>query len=251
MIMGDLRLFADSDALNYAAAQRWAQLAEAAISARGKFHVALSGGSTPRALYRRLANPDFANRIAWDRVHVYFGDERSVPPNHPDSNYYQAKDALLNHVPIPPAQIHRMEGEREDIHEAATKYAQLLSSRLPMSAQGVVQFDLLLLGIGPDGHIASLFPGTPVLHERARLVEAVFVEKLQTWRITLTLPVIDHARHVLILVDGEKKAPILRDVFSARTALPPYPVQLINPQGVLEWYIDKEAASLLPEALRS
>ena len=250
MIIGDLRLFADGDALNYAAAQRWVQLAEAAISARGKFHIALSGGSTPRALYRRLANPDFANRIAWDRVHVYFGDERTVAPEHADSNYRMAKEALLNHVPIPPTQIYRMEGESADPHEAATQYARLLSSKLPMSAQGIVQFDLLLLGVGPDGHIASLFPGTPVLHERARLVEAVFVEKFDSWRITLTLPVIDQARHVLILVSGESKASIMREVFGARTT-PPYPVQLINPQGVLEWYLDQAAASLLPEALRS
>src|SRR3569832_590055 len=168
MLNGDLRLFVDADALYFAAAQRWVQLAEAAIAARGKFHVALSGGSPPRSLYRRLANPDFANRIAWDRMHVYFGDERAVPPDHADSNFRMAKDDLIVHVPIPLAQIHRIEGERADIHEAATKYSQFLASRLPLSAQGVVQFDLLLLGVGTDGHIASLFPGTAVLHERAR-----------------------------------------------------------------------------------
>lgn len=250
MLNGDLRLFVDADALYFAAAQRWVQLAEAAIAARGKFHVALSGGSTPRSLYRRLANPEFANRIAWDRVHVYFGDERAVPPAHTDSNFRMAKEALFDHVPIPLAQIHRIEGERADIHEAATKYSQLLASRLPLSAQGVVQFDLLLLGVGTDGHIASLFPGTAVLHERARFAEAVFVEKLEAWRVTVTLPVIDHARHVMILVSGEDKAPILRDVVSGRRT-PPFPVQLINPQGMLEWYVDGAAASLLPAELRS
>ena len=250
MLNGDLRQFPDLDALNYAAAQRWVQLAEAAIIARGKFHAALSGGSTPRALYRRLASPEFANRVAWDRVHIYFGDERTVPPDHPESNYRMAKEALFDHVPIPLAQIHRIEGERADVHEAATKYSQLLATRLPLSAQGVVQFDLLLLGVGPDGHIASLFPGTPVLHERARFVEAVYVQKLESWRITVTLPVIDHARHVAILVSGENKSPILRDVVRGRRS-PPYPVQLINPQGVLEWYLDSAAASLLPKELRS
>src|SRR3569623_1646412 len=132
MLSGDLRLFVDTDALHFAAAQRWAQLAEAAIMARGKFHVALSGGSTPRALYRRLANPEFANRVAWDRVHIYFGDERAVPPDHPDSNYRMAKEALFDHVPIPPTQIHRNEGERADIHEAATRYTQLLTTRMPL-----------------------------------------------------------------------------------------------------------------------
>jgi len=250
MLSGDLRLFVDTDALHFAAAQRWAQLAEAAIMARGKFHVALSGGSTPRALYRRLANPEFANRVAWDRVHIYFGDERAVPPDHPDSNYRMAKEALFDHVPIPPPQIHRIEGERADIHEAATRYSQLLATRLPLSAQGVVQFDLLLLGVGADGHIASLFPGTPVLHERARFVEAVRVEKLDSWRITVTLPVIDHARHVVILVSGENKAEIMRNLTKGRR-MPPYPVQLINPHGVLEWYVDSAAAALLPSELRT
>lgn len=250
MLNGDLRLFADTEALSLAAAQRWVQLSDAAITARGRFHVALSGGSTPRALYRRLAQPEFARRIAWERVHIYFGDERAVPPDHPDSNFLMAKEALLEHVPILPVQIYRIEGERADIQEAATKYSQLLASRLPLSAQGVVQFDLLLLGVGTDGHIASLFPGTAVLHERARFVEAVFVEKLKAWRVTVTLPVIDHARQVMILVSGESKAPLLRDLVSGRRS-PPYPVQLINPQGVLEWYVDGAAASLLPTELRS
>lgn len=250
MLNGNLRLFVDLEALDLAAAQRWVQLVEAAIAARGKFHVALSGGSTPRALYRRLAHPEFAHRIAWDRVHIYFGDERAVPSNHADSNFRMAKEALFDHVPIPPTQIYRIEGERTDIHEAGTKYSQLLASHLPLSAQGVVQFDLLLLGVGTDGHIASLFPGTPILHERARFVEAVFVEKLEAWRVTVTLPVIDHARHVMVLLSGENKAPILRDLVVGRRG-PPYPVQLINPQGVLEWYVDNAAASLLPAELRS
>lgn len=250
MLNGDLRLFADIDALSLAAAQRWVQLSDAAIAARGRFHVALSGGSTPRALYRRLAQPEFARRIAWERAHIYFGDERAVPPDHPDSNYLMAKEALLEHVPIPPAQIYRIEGERADIQEAATKYSQLLASRLPLSAQGVVQFDLLLLGLGVDGHIASLFPGTAVLHERARFVEAVYVDKLEAWRVTVTLPVIDHARQVMMLVSGESKAPILHDLVSGRRS-PPYPVQLINAQGVLEWYVDGTAASLFPAELRS
>jgi 6-phosphogluconolactonase len=250
MFIGDLRIYADADALIDAVAERFLALANSAISARGKFHVALSGGTTPRALYSRLTHSKFANRLAWDRVHVYFGDERTVPPDHIDSNYRMAKDLLLDHVPVPASQIHRIEGEALDPHNAAAKYTRALTKNLPLSAQGVVQFDLLLLGVGRDGHIASLFPGTPVLHERARLVEAVHVEKLNTWRITVTLPVIDHARHVLILVSGEDKAPIMRDVFASRHT-PPYPVQLINPQGALEWHIDQAAAALLPEELRS
>jgi 6-phosphogluconolactonase len=250
MIIGDLRIHADADALIEAAAQRWLEVANNAISARGKFHVALSGGTTPRALYRLIAQPKFAERIPWDRVHVYFGDERTVPPDHADSNFRMAKEALLDRVAVPGANIHRIEAELEDPHAAASAYTRTLTTNLPLSAQGVVQFDLLLLGVGTDGHIASLFPATPVLHERARLVEAVYVEKMDRWRITLTLPVIDHARHVMILVSGDAKAPIMRDVFGARHT-PPYPVQLINPQGILEWHIDQAAAALLPEELRS
>jgi 6-phosphogluconolactonase len=250
MYIGDLRIHADANALIEAVAQRWLEVANNAINARGKFHVALSGGSTPSALYRLLALPQFAKRVPWDRVHVYFGDERAVAPDHADSNFRMAKEALLDHVTIPIAHIHRIMGELEDLQAAASTYTRELTTNLPLSAQGVVQFDLLLLGIGTDGHIASLFPATPVLHERARLVEAVYVEKLDSWRITITLPVIDHARHVLIMVSGDTKARIIRDVFATRRA-PPYPVQLINPQGTLEWHLDKAAAALLPEELRS
>lgn len=250
MFIGDLRIHPGNEALIEAAARRWLALADQAIAARGRFHVALSGGGTPRSLYRRLAQAPLSERVAWDKVHVYFSDERTVPPDHEDSNYRMAKEALLEHVPIPAAQIHRIEGESLDPHAAALKYTRILTKHLPLSSQGVAQFDLLMLGLGQDGHVASLFPATPVLHERARLVEAVEVEKLHAWRITLTLPMIDHARHVMILVSGEDKAPIVRDVFTTRRT-PPYPVQLINPQGVLEWYLDQAAAALLPAELRS
>lgn len=250
MFIGNLRIHNNPAALIEAAALRWIDLAERAISSRGKFHVALSGGSTPRDLYRKLAEPAYARRIAWDKVHIYFGDERTVPPDHDNSNYHMVKEALLDHIPLPAEQVHRMEGEAQNPHAAALKYTRILTANLPLSAQGVVQFDLLLLGVGPDGHIASLFPGLPVLHERARLVEAVHVEALKTWRITVTLPVIDHARHIMILVSGDAKATIIRDVFTIRHT-PPYPVQLINPQGSLEWHLDSAAAALLPEELRS
>lgn len=250
MFIGDLRIYPDHEALIDAAVQRWLALADGAVAARGRFHVALSGGSTPRTLYRRLAGEAVADRVAWDKVHVYFSDERTVPPDHEDSNYRMAKEALLDHVPIPAAQVHRIEGESLDPHAAALKYTRILTKHLPLSSQGVAQFDLLMLGLGQDGHVASLFPATPVLHERARLVEAVEVDKLHTWRITVTLPMIDHARQVMILVSGGDKAPIVRDVFTTRRT-PPYPVQLINPQGALEWYLDQAAAALLPAELRS
>jgi len=250
MFIGDLRIYPDNETLIEAAVGRWLVLADSAIATRGRFHVALSGGGTPRALYRRLARSPVAERVSWDKVHVYFSDERTVPPDHEDSNYRMAREALLDHVPIPAAQVHRMEGESLDPHAAASRYTRILTKYLPLSAQGVAQFDLLMLGLGQDGHVASLFPATPVLHERARLVEAVQVDKLHTWRITLTLPVIDHARQVMILVSGADKAMIIRDVFTTRRT-PPYPVQLINPLGALEWYLDQAAAALLPAELRS
>ena len=250
MMIGDIRIHADDAVLSRAVAQRWIDIADAAIAARGKFHVALSGGSTPQRLYERLREPPFIDRIKWDRVYIYFGDERMVPPDHRDSNYRMAREALLDHVPIPASQICRMEGETTNPSDAATKYARTLTSLLPMSAQGVVQFDLLLLGVGTDGHIASLFPGTSILHERARLVEAVYVEHLDSWRISITLPVIDQGRHVIVLVGGDAKAEIMKNVFTTRRS-PPYPVQLISPQGILEWHLDKAAAKLLPAELLS
>lgn len=250
MLVGQLRIYAEAEALYAAAAQRWVELAARAIAARGKFHVALSGGRTPRALYELLATAPYAGRIAWEKVHIYFGDERCVPPDHADSNYRLAREALLDHVPVPPPQVHRIEGERMDAGEAATKYAQTLAQRVSMSAQGVVQLDLVLLGVGEDGHIASLFPGTPILRERARLADAVYAEDLDSWRISITLPVIDHARHVMLLVLGQAKAPVMRTVFTnGRT--PPYPVQLINPRGTMEWYLDTAAAAQLPPELRA
>ncbi|RMD80510.1 MAG: 6-phosphogluconolactonase [Gammaproteobacteria bacterium] len=247
--MGDLRIHPDPEALARAVAERWIQLAEEAVRARGRFHVALAGGSTPRRLYALLAQPPYRDRVPWQQVHVFFGDERCVPPDHPDSNYRMAREALLDHVPIPPGQVHRIEGEAEDPAEAATRYARLLTAELPLSAQGVVQFDLILLGMGADGHTASLFPGTPILRERARLVEAVYVERLGSWRISITLPVIEHAHHVLFMVTGKEKAATVREVFTNRRT-PPYPVQLIHPRGELEWHLDQAAASELPEELR-
>ncbi|HHM04348.1 MAG TPA: 6-phosphogluconolactonase [Gammaproteobacteria bacterium] len=250
MMVGQLHVNPDLDALAQAVAARWVELAREAVAARNGFFVALSGGSTPRALYSALREARYAREVDWNKVWFYFGDERNVPPDHPDSNYRMARETLFDHIPVPSSNIFRMEGEAADPNEAATRYATALTAKLPLSARGIVQFDLVLLGLGNDGHVASLFPGTPVLHERARLVEAVWVEQLKTWRITLTLPVIEEARHVLLMVSGRGKADILRDVFTA-VATPPYPVQLINPRGEFEWYVDAEAAALLPKELIS
>ena len=237
----------------HAAAQCWVALAAQAITARGEFHVALSGGTTPRALYECLASAEFATQIAWQHVHIWFGDERTVPPQHPDSNYRMAHDALLRHVPVLPTHIHRMQGELGNVHDAARAYQTQLMAHLPLSnsakATGVPQFDLMLLGLGPDGHVASLFPGTPILTEHEQWVAAVFVEKLNTWRISLTLPVIDNAKYIMLLVAGASKADIIGEIFSAPLKTGGrYPVEMIHSGVIMNWYLDAAAAQYIAES---
>lgn len=245
---GDRRLHIHTDpaALARAVAARCAELARAAQASHGGFHVALAGGSTPRLLYRLLA-AEYRELIDWARTHVYFGDERCVAPDHPDSNYGMAREALLQHVAIPPAQIHRIEGEDPDPGAAARRYADLLHRQLPRArAHGTGQFDLVLLGLGPDGHIASLFPATAILDEHRAWAAAVHVDKLQAWRISLTYPVINAARHIALLVAGDNKAAIIREVIATPDAASRYPAGRLQPQGEVEWFIDHAAAHLLP-----
>lgn len=241
----DIHLFDDTESLFEGAARRWIELANQAIQAHGGFHVALSGGSTPKGLYERLATPAHREQVDWPRVHIYFGDERGVPPDHADSNYRMAKEALLQHVPIPPTQIHRLMAESEDLEATAEGYAQLLLGALPAGGSGGVRFDLVMLGMGPDGHVASLFPHTPVLSERRRLVAAVHVVQLDTWRLTVTLPVIDNARHTMLLVAGKNKASIMSEIMSDYHGHARYPVEMLKPVDRLEWYVDHDAAPSL------
>jgi 6-phosphogluconolactonase len=243
-----LHIHADPAALARAVAERGAELARAACAARGAFHVALAGGSTPRLLYRLLAS-EYRGQIDWSRTHVYFGDERCVGPDHPDSNYGMAREALLRHVAIPPGQIHRIEAEDPDPRAAARRYADLLHRQLPRPhPHGTVQFDLVLLGLGPDGHVASLFPGTAILDEQRAWVAAVHVDRLQAWRISVTFPVINAARHIVLLVAGDDKASIIRDVIGKPDPAARYPAGRLRPAGELEWFIDHAAARLLKGA---
>ncbi len=258
-----IRISADLEALSTAAASRWVALAAEAIAARGEFHVALSGGATPRRLYERLAAAPFAREIDWSCVHIYFTDERCVPPDHQDSNFHMASEALLRHVLIPPEQIHRIGISLAYIRQDAAAYAELLRKHLPKSvAPGVLppatlvrpctskesmpQFDLVLLGLGPDGHIASLFPaaGIAVTEREDRYAVAVYVDRLKAWRISLSLPVIAHARHILMLAAGEEKAGIVRRALDAPES-PPLPVQRLQPVHEMEWYLDQAAAAQL------
>jgi len=240
-----LHIHDNAAALFEATAKRIVELGNEAITQRGEFHIALSGGNTPRALYRCLGAPPMREKLDWSRVHLWFSDERCVPPEHADSNYRMAIEALLNRLPVDIGQFHRMEGELTP-EVAAQRYGNALSL-LPHDSDGTPRFDLVLLGLGADGHIASLFPDTSALEVTTMPVVALHATLLQSWRLTLTFPVLNHARHLLILVSGEKKADVLRHIFCMPTGARPLPVQLLKPaEGALEWYIDRDAARYLP-----
>ena len=222
-----------------AAARDFAERAAAAIAGHGRFAVALAGGSTPKATYEALTR-DHADRVDWGSVHVFFGDERTVPPDSEDSNYKMAREALLDHVPV--GGVHRMRGELAP-EEAAESYEEEL--RDFFGAGGVPNFDLILLGIGGDGHTASLFPNTPALDVTDRLAVANPVEKLGTVRITLTAPVLNAARAVIFLVAGEGKAEALKEILEGGADPRRYPAKLVRPPGGPVWMVDRAAARML------
>lgn len=241
-----IQVFSDAEAVSVAAAEQVVKIAAQAIAERGGFYLALAGGSTPKRLYQHLASEPFKQQIDWKSVHIYFGDERSVGPEHADSNYRMACEALLNHLDIPAQQIHRIEGEQTDLQNAAQKYEEAL--QLLPSSNAQPQFDLVLLGMGDDGHTASLFPGTSALDERSKPVVALAVPQLNTSRVTLTYPVINNAQQVMFLVAGEAKAARLEEVLVSAPQ-GSYPVQSIQARSKLSWLLDKAAAAQLPEAL--
>jgi 6-phosphogluconolactonase len=223
----------DPAAVTREAADRFVTLARSALAAQGRFTVALSGGSTPKPLYEQLVTQP----IEWQRVHVFWGDERCVPPAHPDSNYGMARQAWLAHIDIPEQNVHRLRGEI-DPAQAAQQYEDELRAvfgTLP-------RFDLILLGMGTDAHTASLFPGTAALHEQRRWVMAQFVGKLQANRLTLTPPVINAAANVTFLIGGSDKAAALQAVWHGAHDPDRYPAQIVKPTaGHLSWLVDRAA----------
>ncbi|MEW5757386.1 MAG: 6-phosphogluconolactonase [Pseudomonadota bacterium] len=243
-----IQVFSDAEALSLAAAEQVVLSARAAIARRGEFHLVLSGGSTPKRLYEQLASPQFRGRVDWSRVHIYFGDERSVPPDHPDSNFRMANTALMQPLTLDSSHVHRMQGEQQDLEQAARDYARIIQLRVPQT-NALPVFDLVLLGMGDDGHTASLFPQTTALKEKDRLVAPVYVEKLHTWRLTLTYPVINNAQQVLFLIAGSSKAQRLAEVLTGQPV--DYPVKAVQPRGELLWYLDESAAALLPQEIRA
>ena len=229
------------------AAERWTALARDAVLARGRFTVAFSGGSTPRALFQLLAGDPYRSAIDWGRVEVFWGDERCVPPTHADSNYRMAKEALLDAVPIPGERVHRIAAESDDRDAAAAAYEAEIARVLGGEPGGAAPaFDLVLLGMGPDGHTASLFPGTAALGERRRWVVTNWVPKFGTYRITMTWAVLNRAAHVLFLIAGADKAVTLRDVLEGPAELDRLPSQGVRPEaGRLVWLVDRAAATQL------
>jgi 6-phosphogluconolactonase len=235
-------IYDDLESLSHAAAGLFVQQARQAVQAHGRFSVALSGGHTPRRTYELLAQPPFRDRVAWAQVHVFWGDERCVPPDDPRSNERMVREALLDHVPVPPAQIHPILCVQAP-REAAEQYEAVLHD---FFAGRAPRFDLIFLGLGENGHTASLFPNTPVLEERQRWAAEVYVAEEDLYRVTLTAPAINQAAVVAFLVAGSAKAGILRAVLEGPSDPHRLPAQLIQPaQGELQWLVDQEASSLV------
>jgi len=235
-----------------AAAELWVQCACAAIRERGAFHVAFSGGSTPKHLHRVLLMDEYRQQVDWSRLHAYFGDERMVAREHADSNYRMVMETLLDHVDIPAANIHALvdnallasTAQEQSVPALAENYAQLLDKVLPRDDQGRICFDLIMLGMGADGHTASLFPGTTILDENVRTVAAVYVEKLQSWRISLSFSSIAQARQRLLLVCGVDKAEVLAEIFQQDDSAD-YPIKRFASMPDSDWFLDNAAASKL------
>lgn len=244
--MADVDVFPNKTALIRAEAERIVAAAAEAIAERGRFALALSGGSTPRPLYELLSSPPYISRIDWSRVHLFWGDERCVPPDHPDSNYRMTREALLDRANIPSQNVHRIRGEAEP-HDAAADYERELRVFFGDRDPPERTFDVVLLGMGPDGHTASIFPGTPATTETRRWAMAVHVERPRPmWRVTLTTLVLNAAADVTFLVAGADKAARLDEVLHGESDRPVVPAQLVKPtHGALHWMLDDAAGARL------
>lgn len=241
--MKNFKVFSDSTQLAQAAAQMVIESAACAVAEKGNFHLVLSGGSTPGEVYSLLSQEPYRSSIDWKHVHLWWGDERCVAPEHPESNYRKANELLIRYLDIQKDQIHRIPAELAPA-DAANLYQQEM--QMCFSGSAFPKFDLILLGIGEDGHTASLFPGTKALLENKRWAVENYVEKMHIWRITLTYPAINAASKVVVLVSGTSKAKIIQRIFDHSARSKKYPIQSVNPsQGKMQWLCDESAASLL------
>ena len=234
-----IKVVADAGQIAATAAEEICLAADAAIAARGNFSIALAGGSTPKTLYQLLGSERYAKGIDWKNWHIYFGDERCVPPAHPDSNYRMANESLLSRVPIPADNVHRMKGEIEP-QQAAMEYGQMLKQNF-----GDGGLDVILLGMGDDGHTASLFPHTAALAETRHRCVANYVEKMGVWRVTLSAPFINQAGQVIVMVSGGGKAKRIEQVLQGPLDPQNLPIQMIQPtSGQMLWIMDASAAGM-------
>jgi 6-phosphogluconolactonase len=237
---GEINTFESSRSLAQGAAERVIKTLSNAVATTGLASIVLSGGRTPREVYELLGSEANKERVPWSLVHVFWGDERCVAPTMPESNYRSAREALLESIDIPEGNIHRIHGESPP-QEAARQYEQEIRTSLGLRHDSWPHFSLVLLGLGTDGHTASLFPGTLALQDRKRIVTEVYVESLKSSRITLTLPALNSAQEILFLVSGKMKASIFRSIRTSDT--PQYPAQLIQPAtGRVSWLIDRDVA---------
>jgi 6-phosphogluconolactonase len=255
--MARITIVEDEEAVGETAAERVTSVIEQSVADRGSAVVCLTGGRTPRRLYELLADGGrpWRQRVDWTRVHLFWGDERRVPPDHPDSNFGMARRALLDHVPIPDTQVHRMRGEIPDARHAADEYEATLREGFLLAGRSDQTFDLMLLGLGEDGHIASIFPGSPLLHGDVgagfsrlrgdRRVTAIFAAHVHAWRITLTPRALLDARTMLMMVSGSSKAVAVGAALELPEDIPRWPVQLLRVAGDrVEWIVDRPAAML-------
>lgn len=235
----EIIVVADGQDLGRRSAERFIELARRSAQASGRFSAALSGGSTPKQLYSLLAAPGYVERVPWQQVHLFWGDERCVPPDHAESNFRMVHEALLSKIDLPAQNVHRIPAELEP-QAAAARYEEHLRDFFGQGPGALPPFDLILLGIGEDGHTASLFPGSDALQQTERLVAAPYVEQLKSHRLTLTLPVLNHGAEDWFLVSGSGKARVVREILSGSADLP---AAKVNPaHGKLVWFITQDAA---------
>ncbi len=244
--MAEIKVLPDLEAVAEEAARRWVQIAGAAVEKHGAFRIALCGGDVARRLYEIMASTPYSDQAPWAQTVVFWGDERRVPASHPESLYHLVRTTLLDHVPIPQDRIFRMDGEGL-ARSAAREYEETLRRHFGLRRGEWPRFDLVLLDMGVDGHIASIFPGTRAVSDLTNMVVVYQVPQLGVERITLTLPVFNHARHIFIFATGAEKAATLAAALHGERRPSTYPVQAIRPlDGTLVWLVDEAAAAQLP-----
>jgi len=248
----EIRILADGAAIAKRAAQQFVQAAAPAVREKGSFNVALAGGSTPKALYSLLVNdPTLRSQVPWDKMHLFFGDERHVAPDHPDSNFRMAMEAMISKSPLKPEQVTRIKGEYPDADRAALEYEKALREYFKLRDGEYPRFDLVLAGMGNEGHTLSLFPGTKALHADGRIAVRNWVGKLYAERITLSAPAASNAARVIFMVTGADKAPALKAVLEGPFEPEQLPAQLLQPKnGKLLWLVDTAAGSMLSIGIR-